>query len=121
LRSGRVDAELRRRLAQKAFARTAEYDAAIAAYLARPDAARPEAGTPEPAGARETAFAAVRELRLTKVQELRYGENPDQPAAFYAEQGAPAGALPHLRQLQGKELSFNNLLDIEAATFAVSA
>ncbi|HEY8469896.1 MAG TPA: bifunctional phosphoribosylaminoimidazolecarboxamide formyltransferase/IMP cyclohydrolase [Longimicrobiales bacterium] len=121
LRSGRVDAEMRRRLAQKAFARTAEYDAAIAAYLARVDAARPEPGAPEAAGAREAAFPAVRELRLTKVQELRYGENPDQPAAFYAEPDAPAGALPRLRQLQGKELSFNNLLDIEAATFAVSA
>src|SRR5690606_5017853 len=48
-------------------------------------------------------------------------ENPDQPAAFYAEADAPAGSLPHLRQLHGKELSFNNLLDIDAAVFAVSA
>ena len=61
------------------------------AYLARVDGARPEAGASD-SGAGEVAFPAVRELRLTKVQELRYGENPDQPAAFYADPDAPAGA-----------------------------
>jgi len=116
LRAGSVDIALRRRLAQKAFARTAEYDAAIAAYLAR--VGESEAAAAEAEGA---AFGTTRELRLTKVQDLRYGENPDQPAAFYAEANPPAGSLPQMRQLHGKELSFNNLLDIDAAVFAVSA
>jgi len=118
LRAGTVDQALRRRLAQKAFARTAEYDAAIAAYLARVVGGEAEAATAESAGA---PFGATREMRLTKVQDLRYGENPDQPAAFYAEDNPPAGSLAHMRQLHGKELSFNNLLDIDAAVFAVSA
>ena len=117
LRAGSVGIALRRRLAQKAFARTAEYDAAIAAYLARVVG---ESGAAA-AGGEAASFGVTRELRLTKVQDLRYGENPDQPAAFYAEADAPAGSLPHLRQLHGKELSFNNLLDIDAAVFAVSA
>jgi len=117
LRAGSVDIALRRRLAQKAFARTAEYDAAIAAYLARVGG-ESEAATAEAASA---MFGATCELRLTKVQDLRYGENPDQPAAFYAEANPPAGSLPQMRQLHGKELSFNNLLDIDAAVFAVSA
>jgi phosphoribosylaminoimidazolecarboxamide formyltransferase/IMP cyclohydrolase len=60
-------------------------------------------------------------MGFSRVQSLRYGENPDQPAAFYAESGAPAGSLPYLRQLHGKELSFNNLLDVEATVTAVSA
>jgi phosphoribosylaminoimidazolecarboxamide formyltransferase/IMP cyclohydrolase len=54
------------------------------------------------------------------VQDLRYGENPDQPAAFYRDESA-SGGLPALRQLHGKELSFNNLLDVEGALQAVSA
>jgi phosphoribosylaminoimidazolecarboxamide formyltransferase / IMP cyclohydrolase len=56
-----------------------------------------------------------------KVQDLRYGENPDQPAAFYADSDAPLGSLPELEQLHGKELSFNNLVDIDGAVMAVSA
>jgi phosphoribosylaminoimidazolecarboxamide formyltransferase/IMP cyclohydrolase len=60
-------------------------------------------------------------LQLQRVQSLRYGENPDQPAAFYREQNAPAASLPDLEQLHGKELSFNNLLDVEAGVTAVSA
>jgi phosphoribosylaminoimidazolecarboxamide formyltransferase/IMP cyclohydrolase len=59
-------------------------------------------------------------LRLDKVQDLRYGENPDQPAAFYADANGGSG-LPAMRQLHGKELSFNNLIDVDAALLAVSA
>jgi phosphoribosylaminoimidazolecarboxamide formyltransferase/IMP cyclohydrolase len=107
---GTADVELRRRLAAKAFEHTAGYDAAIAAYFERAASSGPAADWPP-----------TRVLSLELVQSLRYGENPDQPAAFYGESGAPAGSIPHLRQLQGKALSFNNLLDVEAAVMAVSA
>jgi phosphoribosylaminoimidazolecarboxamide formyltransferase/IMP cyclohydrolase len=110
LQQGSADESLRRELARKVFAHTARYDAAIAQYFA--------AASAEPAASQ---FPAQVQLTLERVQPLRYGENPDQPAAFYAEVGAPAGGLPSLRQLHGKELSFNNLLDVEAGTAAVSA
>lgn len=91
------DAALRRELAAKAFAHTAAYDSAIAAYLAT-----------------ET-FPASLTLAFEKAQDLRYGENPHQPAAFYREPGNISGTIAAARQLQGKELSFNNLLDADAA------
>lgn len=109
LRAGEAGQELRKELARKVFEHTASYDSAIAAYLTRE-------------GAEETElFPESREVRLSRVQTLRYGENPDQKAAFYAELDAPLGSLPELQQLHGKELSFNNLLDVDAAVFAVSA
>lgn len=108
LRAGGDNAELRRELAMKVFAHTARYDAAIADYFARFTSR--DGGLPE----RMT-------LDITRVQALRYGENPDQSASFYAEASPPAGSLPHMRQLHGKELSFNNLLDVDAAVSAVSA
>jgi phosphoribosylaminoimidazolecarboxamide formyltransferase / IMP cyclohydrolase len=113
LREGGVDGALRRRLAAAVFRHTAAYDAAIAAYIGDGSAS-------------DITGASVRlpgrlELKLERVQGLRYGENPDQAAAFYAETDAPAGSLPQLRQLQGKELSFNNLLDVDAAAAAISA
>lgn len=87
------------RLAQKAFAYTAAYDAAIAARLA----AVGQEGEPMP---------EVLSLHLPKALPLRYGENPHQAAALYARgEGGVAGA----RQLQGKELSYNNLVDLDAA------
>ncbi|MDR0901148.1 MAG: bifunctional phosphoribosylaminoimidazolecarboxamide formyltransferase/IMP cyclohydrolase [Opitutaceae bacterium] len=89
---------LRRALALKVFQRTAAYDAAIAAYLAKQAAAAPAA-----------AFPDKLELSLNKAQALRYGENPHQQAALY---GAFHDAF---KQLQGKELSYNNILDITAA------
>jgi phosphoribosylaminoimidazolecarboxamide formyltransferase/IMP cyclohydrolase len=67
------------------------------------------------------SFSSDLALNFRKVQDLRYGENPDQAAAFYGEADAPAGSLATLEQLHGKELSFNNLLDIDAAVMAVSA
>ncbi len=113
LRSGAVDEVLRRSLAAKVFAHTGRYDTAIAEYFAAVGSARETAES-------DTLPPRI-ELQLSRVQSLRYGENPDQPAAFYGEPAPPAGSLPALRQLHGKELSFNNLLDVEAATAAISA
>lgn len=125
LRAGTAGVELRVELAAKVFAHTAEYDTAIAEYLMA-QAGGEGAGAGAGAGAGEGSAAQVTfpermELHLSQVQSLRYGENPDQSAAFYAEVGAPAGSLPELEQLHGKELSFNNILDIDAAVLTVSA
>ena len=92
---------LRRALAAKLFAHTAAYDAAIAAWFGA------EGGDPLPE--RLT-------LALERRQSLRYGENPEQRAAFYVER--PGAGLAALRQRGGKELSFNNLLDLEGALLA---
>ena len=100
-------ADLRRELAAKAFAHTAEYDRAVAAYL-------------EPAGEADT-FREEVTVSLRQVQHLRYGENPDQRAALYAPADGATTGIPGLRQLHGKELSFNNLLDVDAALLAISA
>jgi phosphoribosylaminoimidazolecarboxamide formyltransferase / IMP cyclohydrolase len=97
---GRLSLQTRRRLTTKAFACTARYDAAIAAWFA----SRTYDGFPP---AWNEAFE--------KVSELRYGENPHQQAAFYARAGAPTHLLDGVRQLHGKELSFNNLLDLSSA------
>jgi phosphoribosylaminoimidazolecarboxamide formyltransferase/IMP cyclohydrolase len=96
----------RRGLATKAFRHTAGYDALIAAYLGQEDEAWPE----------ELAVG------LRRVQELRYGENPQQRAAFYAvrQPGAGDRGLAAARQLQGKPLSYNNILDADAAWAAAS-
>ena len=100
----------RRKLALKAFALTARYDAAVAAYLS----------SVADDGSRD-AFPAVFGVQLQRVQTLRYGENPHQRAAFYAEANPPAGSLAAARQLQGKELSYNNLADADAALACVQA
>jgi phosphoribosylaminoimidazolecarboxamide formyltransferase/IMP cyclohydrolase len=123
--------DLRRRLATKVFAHTSAYDAAIAHYLSLADAADAAearratgaAGGTETQDSAETGaetFEPAITLALEKVQDLRYGENPDQPAAFYRDRSG-GGGLPAMRQLHGKELSFNNLIDVDAALLAVSA
>ncbi len=94
---------LRRELAAKAFAHTAAYDAAIAGWFA------------EQAG---EDFPERLTVALERRQSLRYGENPDQRAAFYVER--PGAGLAALRQRGGKELSFNNLLDLEGALLATA-
>jgi len=104
---GRLGLETRRRLAAAAFATTARYDAAIAAWFAAREA-RAAGGPPD--GLPE-AFSESFE----KVMDLRYGENPHQGAAFYARAGAPTHLLAGVEQLHGKELSFNNLLDLSSA------
>lgn len=122
LRGNTAGVALRLDLARKVFAHTAAYDTAIAAYLAEraggvADEAGPASSPEHPVG----GLPASLKLQLAKVQDLRYGENPDQPAAFYAEPAPPAGSLPTLEQLHGKELSFNNLLDIDGAVLAIAA
>ncbi len=102
---GETSLATRWRLAQKAYARTAAYDAAIAATLAGRDAH----GAPAP----EAAFPNSLHLRGEKRRDLRYGENPHQHAALYADP-AVHGGLAHAEPLQGKELSFNNLVDLQA-------
>jgi phosphoribosylaminoimidazolecarboxamide formyltransferase/IMP cyclohydrolase len=101
--SGALGLETRRRLARKAFAHTARYDSVIAQYFAQFD------GTESP------RFPHTLHLQFEKVQNLRYGENPHQLAAFYREFGVTEPSVARARQLQGKELSFNNLLDANAA------
>ncbi len=102
LRSGGLPEEMRRDLAAKVFAHLADYDAAIARYLTPA-----EAGLPSRLG-----------LAMERLAPLRYGENPQQRAALYVTE-EPRG-MRDLAQRQGKELSFNNLLDLDAAMGAVS-
>jgi phosphoribosylaminoimidazolecarboxamide formyltransferase/IMP cyclohydrolase len=97
---GRLSLRTRTELAAKAFACTARYDAAIAGWFAP----RVHEG-----------FPPQRVEVYEKVSDLRYGENPHQRAAFYARVGAPTHLLDGVSQLHGKELSFNNLLDLSSA------
>ena len=102
LDKGEVTEKTRRELAAKVFAHTGDYDAAIANYLA----------------AGEAELPSVLAVSLKRSQALRYGENPGQRAALYVTE-EPRG-MGDLTQRQGKELSFNNILDIDAAAMAVS-
>ncbi|HEV8353589.1 MAG TPA: bifunctional phosphoribosylaminoimidazolecarboxamide formyltransferase/IMP cyclohydrolase [bacterium] len=111
-----MTAAMRRRLAVEAFRRTAAYDAAIAGYF---DGPVPLAGLGHGAGGTPQALPARLSLAFQRRQEMRYGENPHQRAAFYAGQPAWAGTIAAARQIQGKELSFNNIVDIDAAWGAV--
>jgi phosphoribosylaminoimidazolecarboxamide formyltransferase/IMP cyclohydrolase len=95
------------RLATKVFAHTAQYDGAITNYLT-------SLGADLQHGTRR-AYPETLNLAFTKVQDLRYGENPHQNAAFYRDLTAPAGAVANYHQLQGKELSYNNITDADAA------
>jgi phosphoribosylaminoimidazolecarboxamide formyltransferase/IMP cyclohydrolase len=106
LRNDRVDEVLRRELAAKVFHHTAAYDSAIAGYLS--------AGL----GDHLQELPQTMALVLERQQTLRYGENPEQHAALYRL--PEPGGLGEMVQLHGKELSFNNLLDIDAALLAVS-
>ncbi|HEX3051431.1 MAG TPA: bifunctional phosphoribosylaminoimidazolecarboxamide formyltransferase/IMP cyclohydrolase [Aggregatilineaceae bacterium] len=108
--TGQVDEALRRQLASKAFALTRDYDTAIHAYLLREF---------EPPEFPQTELPDVLSLGLTCIQKLRYGENPHQMAALYAtrQDERPLGG----ELLSGKELSYNNLLDIDSAWRAVNA
>jgi len=102
--NGAVGAETRFRLAQKAFSHTAAYDGAISNYLTALDA-----------GGRRAEFPAKLNLQFDRVQPLRYGENPHQNAAFYRDPDPAPGSLSSYIQLQGKELSYNNIADADAA------
>ena len=107
-RAGRVDAKTRFALAVAAFDRIAQYDGAISDYLS--SLAGPSDGVPE-----RHEFPAQAYGRFVKLQDLRYGENPHQRAAFYRDLAPAAGSLVTARQLQGKELSYNNIADADAA------
>ena len=113
LASGRAAdyARLRRRLAAKVFDHTAGYDRMIADYLARDTAAE---GTTDQ-GTDEQGPPKRLRIDWPLRQTLRYGENPHQEAAFYADPDAAPPSMAHCRQLQGKELSYNNYLDGETA------
>jgi phosphoribosylaminoimidazolecarboxamide formyltransferase/IMP cyclohydrolase len=102
--NGGVEYATRRRLALKTYALTSRYDAAVSAYLS----SLQDDGSRAP-------FAGVFGLQFDKQQDLRYGENPHQRAAFYTERGAETGTIAAARQLQGKELSYNNIADADAA------
>lgn len=106
---GEISAATRAELAAKAFASTAAYDAAISGYLSS-----------RGSGA-ATAHPRYLTLPFELAYGLRYGENPHQNGAFYVERGAAAGSLARAESLGagGKELSFNNLVDVEAALDAV--
>ena len=103
---GMTSLGLRKRLAAKAFAYTAAYDSTIASWFAFADQGE--------------MFPASLNLSLTHGQTLRYGENPHQHAAFYAPVGPHAAGIGQARQLQGKELSYNNYNDADAALELVS-
>ncbi|HSQ29932.1 MAG TPA: bifunctional phosphoribosylaminoimidazolecarboxamide formyltransferase/IMP cyclohydrolase [Gemmatimonadaceae bacterium] len=102
LRAGDDDEDLRKLLAGKVYAHTAAYDAAISAWFAKE---------------RHDKFPETIVVSFERAQSLRYGENPGQSAAFYMER--PGAGLAGLTQRGGKELSFNNILDLEGALLAV--
>ena len=109
--SGAVAPATRFRLAARAFEHTARYDGAIASYLGARD------GTDAP----PAAFARTLNLQYEKSQEMRYGENPHQRAAFYVECAGAEASVATARQLQGRALSFNNVADTDAALECVRA
>ena len=105
IKAGGVTAEMRLALAKKVFAHTAKYDAAITNYLTSLDENREKTKD----------FPDVLTRQWEKVQDMRYGENPHQKAAFYREHFVAPGLLAGYTQLQGKELSYNNIGDSDAA------
>ena len=105
---GAVSEATRFALAVAAFNRISNYDAAISDYLS--SLAGPSAGIPE-----RSEFPAQANGRFVKLQDLRYGENPHQHAAFYRDLRPAPGSLVTAKQLQGKELSYNNIADADAA------
>ena len=107
--AGQVSAATRFDLAVKAFEHTAGYDGAIADYLGRQVASE------------DATFARTFNLQLHKKQDMRYGENPHQKAAFYVDPTASEPSVATAKMLQGKPLSFNNVADTDAAFECVKA
>ena len=102
---------MRFELSAKAFTHTAKYDEAVSAYLVRQ-----QPGQQQP----DSIFNQSLQLQLDKIQDLRYGENPHQKAAFYRHGAVGAKGIANGKQLQGKELSFNNIADSDAALECVT-
>jgi phosphoribosylaminoimidazolecarboxamide formyltransferase / IMP cyclohydrolase len=96
------------RLFTKAFQLTSRYDGAIANYFASFD------GSKQP-----NRWGEIVNIQISKIQDMRYGENPHQSAAFYSTQGDIGPSIARAKQFQGKELSFNNILDADAALSTV--
>jgi phosphoribosylaminoimidazolecarboxamide formyltransferase/IMP cyclohydrolase len=101
--AGASSIDTRSRLAAKAFAHTAKYDTMVSNYLLNRE------------GNQAESFPATLPLVYEKIQDLRYGENPHQQAAFYREPGTRGSCVASSRMLQGKELSFNNIADTDTA------
>ncbi len=106
LKGGHLGDAFRRELALAAFEMTADYDRAIANYFTKLDLETPGEEQPMP---------AALDLSFRRAMPLRYGENPHQQAAWYVEPDFPPASLSAAKQLHGKELSYNNLLDLDAA------
>src|SRR5690606_37860522 len=104
LRDGGISAATRFDLAVKTFEHTARYDGAIANYLG----ARLDGGEP-------SAFPRTYNLQFLRKQAMRYGENPHQAAAFYVEESPAEAGIATAEQLQGQELSVNNIADTDDA------
>lgn len=96
--NGVIGRDIRKDLAKDAFRHTAAYDETIYEYLEE-----------------EKEFPSQMELVFKKVMDLRYGENPHQRAGYYRDENAPPHSLAHAQQLHGKDLSYNNILDVDAA------
>lgn len=107
-KGGELSDETRFGLVCKAFQHTAHYDGVISNYLDSLD------GNKKP-----TPWSRTLNLQFSKMQDLRYGENPHQRAAFYASGEGRGPSIARARQIQGKELSFNNILDADAALGAI--
>ena len=123
LSAGGVQRKTKFGLAKKVFAHTAAYDGMITNYLT---ALAEDAESHGDAVPQRVEFPATFTMQIAKVQDMRYGENPHQSAAFYRDAQPVPGTLAMWRQLQGKELSFNNIADADAAwecvkTFEVPA
>jgi len=109
---GSITRQTKFMLAKKVYAHTAAYDGMITNYLSALEAGAEDSAGSVPA---RSTFPAVYTLQLTKTQDMRYGENPHQAAAFYREPKPGEGLLSGWTQLQGKELSYNNIADADAA------
>ncbi|MCD6162927.1 MAG: bifunctional phosphoribosylaminoimidazolecarboxamide formyltransferase/IMP cyclohydrolase [candidate division Zixibacteria bacterium] len=103
--NGKTTLEFRRKMALKVFTRTNTYDKAITAYLSKQSTPEVEAGM----------FAENISISLSRQNKLRYGENPHQQAALYIDNSYPFASIGKAQILSGKELSFNNIWDLEAA------
>src|SRR5690606_3534768 len=103
---GVVSEQTRKRLAAKAYAHTASYDSAVASYLTR--VTQPERGA-------QQEYPESLSLQFSKRMDLRYGENPHQTSAFYSVADTPGASIGTAKQLQGKQLSYNNIADGDTA------
>ena len=108
---GRLGDATRYHLARKTFAHTAAYDGAVSNYL----------GAVNFDGSKKEPFPLTFSRQFHKLQDMRYGENPHQKAAFYSDRMAPSGTVAAARQLQGKALSYNNIADTDAALQCVQS